>query len=162
RAGATLKLLDPAKGAPAPPPARTNQAMYGADDPLSLIPFADKVALCQRIDAVARARDPRVAQVSVTLAGSWSVIDIVRGDGVVGLFRPPRRAGSSAGRDRSRRRGYRPTPRLADHRRRRHADPPHLPDRGRDLERLSAGPPERPADGHGADRQRPARKLRSR
>src|SRR5438477_12451044 len=68
RAAATLKLLDPAKGAPAPPPARTNQAMYGAEDPLSLIPFADKVALCQRIDAVASARDPRGAQVSVTLA----------------------------------------------------------------------------------------------
>jgi len=44
RAAATLKLLDPAKGGPAPSPPRTNQAMYGADDPLSLVPFADKVA----------------------------------------------------------------------------------------------------------------------
>src|SRR5690349_16871065 len=83
RAAATLKLLDPAKGAPAAPPQRTNQAMYAADDPLGLIPFADKVALCQRIDAAARARDPRVAQVSVALAASWSVIDIVRADGFV-------------------------------------------------------------------------------
>ncbi|HZZ94418.1 MAG TPA: metalloprotease TldD [Usitatibacter sp.] len=83
RAAATLKLLDPRRGEVAPPPARTNQAMYGADDPLSLIPFADKVALCQRIDAAARSRDPRVAQVSVTLAASWSVIDIVRADGFV-------------------------------------------------------------------------------
>jgi len=83
RAAATLKLLDPRKGEPALPPARTNQAMYGADDPLSLIPFADKVALCQRIDGAARARDPRVAQVSVSLAASWSVIDIVRADGFV-------------------------------------------------------------------------------
>jgi TldD protein len=83
RAAATLKLLDPAKGAPAAPPARTNQSMYGATDPLSLVPFVDKVALCQRIDAAARARDPRVAQVSVSLAASWSVIDIVRADGFV-------------------------------------------------------------------------------
>jgi TldD protein len=83
RAAATLKLLDPAKGAPAPPPARTNQAMYGADDPLSLVPFAEKVALCEQIDAAARARDPRVVQVSVALAASWSVIDIVRADGFV-------------------------------------------------------------------------------
>jgi TldD protein len=83
RAAATLKLLDPAKGAPAPPPARTNQAMYGADDPLSLVPFAEKVALCERIDAAARACDPRVVQVSVSLAASWSVIDIVRADGFV-------------------------------------------------------------------------------
>jgi TldD protein len=83
RAAATLTLLDPAKGPAAASPPRTNQAMYGADDPLSLIPFADKVALCERIDAAARARDPRVAQVSVSLAASWSVIDIVRADGFV-------------------------------------------------------------------------------
>jgi TldD protein len=83
RAAATLKLLDPRRTEPAPAPARTNQAMYGADDPLSLVPFAEKVALCERIDAAARARDPRVAQVSVALAASWSVIDIVRADGFV-------------------------------------------------------------------------------
>jgi TldD protein len=83
RAASTLKLLDPAKGTPAPAPVRTNHAMYVADDPLSAVPFAEKVALCQRIDAAARARDPRVAQVAVSLAASWSVIDIVRADGFV-------------------------------------------------------------------------------
>ncbi len=81
RAASTLKLLDPATATAAPPPQRTNQAMYGADDPLGLVPFADKVALCERIDAAARARDPRVVQVSVSLAASWSVIDIVRAGG---------------------------------------------------------------------------------
>jgi TldD protein len=83
RAAATLKLLDRRKGEPGRSPARTNQAMYGPDDPLRLVPFADKVALCERIDAAARARDPRVCQVSVTLAASWSVIDIIRADGFV-------------------------------------------------------------------------------
>ncbi len=83
RAAATLRLLDPAKGAPSAPPQRTNQSMYGADDPLSAIPFADKVRLCAEIDAAARARDPRVDQVSVSLAASWSVIDIIRADGFV-------------------------------------------------------------------------------
>ena len=83
RAAATLRLLDPRKGEFAPPPQRTNQSMYGADDPLSLVPFAEKVALCERIDAAARARDPRVAQVSVALAASWNVVDIVRADGFV-------------------------------------------------------------------------------
>ncbi len=83
RAAGTLKLLDPREGEAALPPARTNQAMYGAEDPLSLVPFAKKVALCEAIDAAARARDPRVAQVSVGLAASWSVIDIVRADGFV-------------------------------------------------------------------------------
>jgi len=85
RAAATLRLLDPrgAAPAPAPSPQRTNQSMYGAEDPLSLVPFAEKVVLCQQIDAAARARDPRVVQVSVRLSGSWSVIDIVRADGFV-------------------------------------------------------------------------------
>jgi TldD protein len=83
RAAQTLKLLDPRRGAPAPGPQRTNQAMYGAEDPLSLVPFADKVRLCQEIDTAARARDPRVVQVSVTLSASWSVVDIVRADGFV-------------------------------------------------------------------------------
>jgi TldD protein len=45
------------------------------------IPFADKVALCQQIDAAARARDPRVVQASISLAASWSVVEIVRADG---------------------------------------------------------------------------------
>src|SRR5690348_5912797 len=83
RASATLKLLDPRSGSPAADPQRTNRSMYGAEDPLSLVPFAKKVALCQQIDAAARARDPRVAQVSVTLSASWSVVDIVRADGFV-------------------------------------------------------------------------------
>jgi len=83
RAAATLKLLGPQTTLPAPLPQRTNQAMYGSEDPLSLVPFAEKVALCQKIDAAARARDPRVCQVSVSLAANWSVIDIVRAGGFV-------------------------------------------------------------------------------
>jgi TldD protein len=83
RAAATLKLLDVRNGLPTGSPQRTNQSMYGADDPLSLVPFAEKVRICEQIDAAARARDPRVVQVSVSLAASWTVIDIVRGDGFV-------------------------------------------------------------------------------
>jgi TldD protein len=83
RAAETMAVLDPAKGVRPAPPRRTNAKLYTDSDPLSLIPFARKVALCQQIDAAARARDPRVAQVSVGLAGSWSVIDIVRADGFV-------------------------------------------------------------------------------
>jgi TldD protein len=83
RASETLRLLDPGTSAPAPAPRRSNRHLYTASDPLSAVPFEDKVALCQRIDAAARARDPRVAQVSVSLSGSWSVIDILRADGFV-------------------------------------------------------------------------------
>jgi TldD protein len=83
RAAETMSVLDPSGAPPAAPPRRTNALLYTDSDPLSLVPFARKVELCQRIDAAARARDPRVAQVSVSLAGSWSVIDIVRPDGFV-------------------------------------------------------------------------------
>ncbi len=83
RAAATLRLLDPANSALAPSPSRTNHAMYSPANPLTEVPFADKVSLCQQIDAAARARDPGVAQVSVSLTGSWRVIEIIRGDGFV-------------------------------------------------------------------------------
>ncbi len=81
RAGETLTLLDPTKGSASPAPRQNNRHLYTASDPMSLIPFSDKVALCQKIDAAARARDPRVAQVSVSLGGSWSVVEIIRPDG---------------------------------------------------------------------------------
>lgn len=83
RAGETMALIDPATGPRAAPPAHTNRHLYTDADPLDLVPFADKVNLCQAIDAAARARDPRVAQVSVALMGSWSVVEIVRPDGFV-------------------------------------------------------------------------------
>ncbi len=81
RAGETLTLLDPTKGVQSAPPRKNNRHLYTDSDPMSLIPFADKVALCQKVDAAARARDPRVVQVSVGLTGSWSVVEIVRADG---------------------------------------------------------------------------------
>src|SRR3712207_5687900 len=81
RAAETMTVLDPTTCPRAAPPRRTNATLYTDDDPLSLVPFARKVALCQEIDAAARARDPRVVQVSVGLAGNWSVIDILRADG---------------------------------------------------------------------------------
>jgi TldD protein len=83
RAGETLKLLDPAKSAPALPPRQNNRHLYTDASPLDAIPFAAKVKLLETIDAAARARDPRVAQVSASLAASWSVVEIVRADGFV-------------------------------------------------------------------------------
>ena len=83
RAGESLQLLDPAKGQPAPPPRLNNRHLYTDASPLDLVPFAQKVALLETIDAAARARDPRVAQVSASLSASWSVVEIVRADGFV-------------------------------------------------------------------------------
>ena len=83
RAAETMALIDPSASAKAPPPQGNNRHLYTDADPLDLMPFADKVNLCQTIDAAARARDPRVAQVSVGLSGTWSVVEIVRADGFV-------------------------------------------------------------------------------
>jgi len=47
------------------------------------VPIEAKVKLLESIDAAARARDPRVAQVSASLSASWSVVEIVRADGFV-------------------------------------------------------------------------------
>ncbi len=82
RAAETMRLLDPAT-AQSEAPRRSNTRLYTDSDPLGLVPFVDKVALMERIDAAARARDPRVVQVSASLSGSWQVIDIVRADGFV-------------------------------------------------------------------------------
>ena len=83
RAAETMTLLDPTKSGRDTAPRGTNRALYTGDDPLGAIPFARKVELCQQIDAAARARDPRVCQVSAGIAGSWSVVEIVRPDGFV-------------------------------------------------------------------------------
>ncbi len=81
RAGETLKLLDATSQPLAAPPERTNRHLYTDLCPLDLVPFEEKVALLEKIDAVARAKDPRVAQVSASLLANWSVIEIVRPDG---------------------------------------------------------------------------------
>jgi TldD protein len=83
RAGETLTLLDPATGRPAPPPRLSNRHLYTEASPLDAVPFAEKVKLLETIDAAARARDPRVSQVSASISGSWSVVEIVRADGYV-------------------------------------------------------------------------------
>jgi TldD protein len=83
RAGETLTLLDPAKGAKAGPPMGSNQKLYTDGNPLNAVSFQDKVRLCEEINAAARARDPKVAQVSVALMGSWGVVEIVRPDGFI-------------------------------------------------------------------------------
>src|SRR5690606_24536174 len=44
-------------------------SLYLPDDPIAAIDSAEKVALLQRLDAAARAMDPRVKQVMVSLSG---------------------------------------------------------------------------------------------
>ncbi len=68
-------------GSYAAAPAGTNLKLYGDENPLMSPTFEEKVKLLQEIDAYARAKDPRVRQVTASLAGSWQVVDILRADG---------------------------------------------------------------------------------
>jgi len=62
-------------------PAQTNQKLYSDDNPLIAPAFDEKVRLLQEIDAWLRAKDPRVRQVSASLAASWQHVEILRADG---------------------------------------------------------------------------------
>lgn len=67
-------------GVTAEGPRATNQRLYEPVDPLASPAFSDKIALLQEIDAWARARDPRVVQVSATLVGERRAVEILRAD----------------------------------------------------------------------------------
>ncbi len=55
--------------------------LYGDDNPLGEPAFEAKVKLLEEIDAYARAKDPRVRQVSASIAATWQVVEILRPDG---------------------------------------------------------------------------------
>ena len=67
----------------AAPPARTNTRLYGDDNPLDTPSFEAKAKLLAEIDVHARARDPRIQQVSASLAANWQVVEILRPDGAI-------------------------------------------------------------------------------
>ncbi|MBM3502830.1 MAG: metalloprotease TldD [Alphaproteobacteria bacterium] len=70
-------------------PTGTNRRLYSDENPIAAVDFAAKVKLLQDMDAFARAKDPRVRQVSVSLASSWQAIHLLRGDGAsAGDIRP--------------------------------------------------------------------------
>jgi TldD protein len=68
-------------GVAAEGPRGTNTRLYGDEDPLASPAFGGKVELLQEMDAFARARDPRVVQVSASIAGERRVVEILRADG---------------------------------------------------------------------------------
>ena len=63
------------------PPGRTNRKLYGDENPLGEPAFDAKVKLLESIDAYARAKDPRVRQVTASVAATWQVVEILRADG---------------------------------------------------------------------------------
>jgi len=62
-------------------PSAPKNTLYTDANPLTQVEFTAKVDLLARIDAYVRSKDPRVRQVSASLTGSWSAVEIMRGDG---------------------------------------------------------------------------------
>jgi TldD protein len=63
-------------------PKGTNTRLYSDADPMLDATFAGKLDLLKEIDAYARALDPRVVQVSATLAAGLQEVEILRPEGL--------------------------------------------------------------------------------
>ena len=70
-------------GTYAEPPQGTNVSLYVDRSPIGAPSFAAKVKLLETIDAYARDKDPRVRQVTASLAGSYQEVEILRADGTL-------------------------------------------------------------------------------
>ena len=62
---------------------QSHQPLYGTDDPVASLSAADKVQMLERLEKLARSRDPRVRQVMATLASEYDVILVARSDGLI-------------------------------------------------------------------------------
>ena len=82
RAAETARLaVGDGGGALAAPPEGTNQRLYRDADPIAGAPFRVKVETLREIDALLREADPRVVQVSASVAASLQEVWILRPEG---------------------------------------------------------------------------------
>ncbi len=82
RAANTVKAVSRGQGGVmAEAPIGTNRSLYTDQNPLASLSFEKKVDLLGEIDAYARAKDPRVQQVSASMSGQWQAIQIIRTGG---------------------------------------------------------------------------------
>jgi TldD protein len=63
--------------------ANGGRSLYLPHDPLTSLDATQKVKLLEKIERIARAKDPRVVQVMAGLAGEYDVVLVVRSDGVL-------------------------------------------------------------------------------
>jgi TldD protein len=59
------------------------QALYLREDPLNSLDANQKVSLLERLEKIARAKDPRIVQVMANMAGEYDVVLVARSDGVI-------------------------------------------------------------------------------
>ncbi len=84
RAAETARLaVGDGGGTLAEAPLATNRRLYGDANPIADAEFPVKIETLREIDAFARALDPRVIQVSATLAASLQEVTILRPDGTL-------------------------------------------------------------------------------
>ncbi|MEM9549937.1 MAG: metalloprotease TldD [Pseudomonadota bacterium] len=82
RAAETARLaVGSGGGTLAEPPRATNRKLYTDMDPIEGAEFPVKVETLRAIDAYAREADPRVVQVSASIAASHQEVEILRPDG---------------------------------------------------------------------------------
>lgn len=80
----------------AEPPIATNRRLYADANPVAEGDFASRADLLGRLDLFTRGLDPRVVQVSASLAAEWQAVQIMRADGTrVADLRPLVRLGVS-------------------------------------------------------------------
>ncbi|MGI4779607.1 MAG: metalloprotease TldD [Janthinobacterium lividum] len=75
-----------AKGGRAKVPSRkiaSSRSLYDGVDPISTLDSTAKVKLLEKVEQLARSRDPRVAQVMAGLASEYDVVLIARADGTL-------------------------------------------------------------------------------
>ncbi|EHR68971.1 putative Zn-dependent protease-like protein [Burkholderiales bacterium JOSHI_001] len=58
-----------------------SRALYAPTDPIGTLDSVQKVALLERVEKMARSRDPRVVQVMAGLAAEYDVVMVARADG---------------------------------------------------------------------------------
>jgi len=82
RAASTVRAVRAGKGGKSDEsPRGTNRLLYADDNPIDGESFEKKVKLLQQIDAYVRGKEPKARQVSISLAASWQVVEIVRAGG---------------------------------------------------------------------------------
>jgi TldD protein len=60
-----------------------SRSLYNGLDPIASLDSTAKVKLLERVEKLARAKDPRVAQVMAGLAGEYDVVMVARADGTL-------------------------------------------------------------------------------
>ncbi|MDB5897931.1 MAG: metalloprotease TldD, partial [Ramlibacter sp.] len=61
----------------------SSRSLYGAQDPIMSLDSTTKVKLLERVEQMAKAKDPRVAQVMAGLASEYDVVLVARADGTI-------------------------------------------------------------------------------